>query len=292
MPFRTFLFAPGNHARRVEKAFNVGADAVILDLEDAVAIDEKRTSRHQVVAALQRERRCAGYVRVNAMETDYCFGDLMEVVQPGIDGIVLPKVETAAGLFAIDWLIAQLERDRGMAAGKLDLIPIIETAKGIDNIREIARCGSRVRRMAFGAGDFTLDANMPWSDHEDELAYARSALVTASRAAQLESPIDSVWVRLDNEAGLERSAARVLGVGFQGKMCIHPKQIPIVNAVFTPSDDEVRNAERIVDAFSKAEESGSAAFQLDGKFIDYPIVYRAKRLLETIAAIREATPVV
>jgi citrate lyase subunit beta / citryl-CoA lyase len=290
MPFRTFLFAPGNHARRVDKAFNVSADAVILDLEDAVAMDEKRAARPQIVAALQRPRRCAGYVRVNAMETEYCFGDLMEVVQPGVDGIVLPKVETASNLLAIDWLIAQLERERGLTGGQLDLIPIIETAKGIDNIREIAQCGSRVRRMAFGAGDFTLDVNMPWSEHESELAYARSALVTASRAAQLESPIDSVWVRLDDEEGLERSAERVSGVGFQGKMCIHPKQIPIVNAVFTPSDDEIRNAERIVDAFRKAEEAGSAAFQLDGKFIDYPIVYRAKRLLETIEAIRAAKP--
>jgi citrate lyase subunit beta / citryl-CoA lyase len=291
MPFRTLLFAPGNHARRVEKAFDVGADAVILDLEDAVAIDEKRAARSQVVAALQRARSCAGYVRVNAMETEYCYGDLAEIVQPGIDGVVLPKVETAIGLLTIDWLIAQLERERGLTVGQLDLIPIIETGKGIDNIREIARCGSRVRRFAFGAGDFTLDVNMPWSEHEGELAFARSALVTASRAAQLEPPIDSVWVRLDSEEGLKRSAEQVLGLGFQGKMCIHPKQIPVVNEIFTPSDEEIRNAQRIVDAFRQAEAAGNAAFQLDGKFIDYPIVYRAQRLLRTVDAFRAANSI-
>ena len=285
MPFRTFLFAPGNHTRRVEKALGLGADAVILDLEDAVALPEKIAARPQVAAALDRARGCAAYVRVNALDTAFCYGDLIAAIRPGLDGIVLPKVETAAGLLAIDWLIAQLERESGLAAGRIDLIPIIETAKGIDNIREIARCGSRVRRMAFGAGDYTLDLNMPWSADESELVTARALLATASRAAGLEAPIDSVWVRLDDEAGLKRSSAHALSTGFQGKMCIHPNQVPIVNEVFTPTAEEIARAQRVVAAFQEAEKAGSAAFQLDGKFIDYPIVYRAKRVLETAAAI-------
>lgn len=286
MPLRTLLFAPGNHARRVEKVIDVGADAVILDLEDAVAIAEKPGTRRRVVEALRRPRRCAGYVRVNAMDTEFGYGDLVEVVQPGVDGIVLPKIETAAGLLAADWIITQLERERGLAAGSIDVIPIVETAKGVDNIREIARAGSRVRRFAFGAGDFTLDANLIWSAAENELSYARAAIVTASRAAGLEPPIDSVWVRLDDEEGLRRSTRHVSDTGFQGKMCIHPRQIPIVNEVFTPTDAEIANSQRIVDAFTKAEAAGNAAFQLDGKFIDYPIVYRAQHVLETVKAIR------
>lgn len=288
MPLRTMLFAPGNHARRVEKCVEVGADAVILDLEDAVAISEKCATRALVVQALQRPRRCAGYVRVNGMDTEFGLGDLIAMVQPGVDGIMLPKIETADGLRAADWVIGQLERERGLPVGTLDLLPIIETAKGIANVNEITRAGTRVRRFAFGAGDFTLDINVPWTAHESELSYARAALVTASRAAELEQPIDSVWVRLDDPAGLRACAERVRDGGFRGKMCIHPDQIPIVNEVFTPSQAEAIQSRRIVEAFAAAEAEGKAAFQLDGKFIDYPIVYRAQRVLDTLKAIENS----
>ena len=285
-PLRTFLFTPANHARRVEKVFTVGADAVILDLEDAVAIAEKPAAREMAVAALQRPRTCLGYIRVNAMETPFCYGDLVAIVQPGLDGIVLPKVESAAGLLAIDWLVEQLERERGLPERAIDLMPIIETGRGLSDIDAILRAGSRVKRVAFGAGDFTFDMNMVWSRGEAELAHARAAIVTASRAAGIEAPLDTVWVDLQDEAALEASARTALGLGFQGKMCIHPKQVPMVNRVFTPSEAEVAFAERVVAAFAEAEAAGSAAIQLDGKFIDYPIVYRAQRVLRTIEAIR------
>jgi len=283
---RSFLFAPGNHARRVEKALSLDADAVILDLEDAVAIVEKPAAREAVAAAFARPRRGLLYIRVNAVDTEFCYGDLLAVALPGVDGIILPKVETAAGLATIDWLLAQLERERGLAVGGIDLIPIIETAQGLDRLSAILGAGTRVRRVAFGAGDFTLDVNMVWSRGETELAPARAAIVTASRAAGIEAPLDTVWVELTDPEGLEASARTALGLGFQGKMCIHPDQIPIVNRVFTPSDEEVAFAERVAAAFAKAEKEGSAAIQLDGKFIDYPIVYRAQRVLDRIAAIR------
>ncbi|MCC7273328.1 MAG: CoA ester lyase [Alphaproteobacteria bacterium] len=282
---RTFLFAPGNHARRVEKVFGVGADGVILDLEDAVAIAEKPATRAVVVAAMQRPRSCLGYVRVNAMETEFCYGDLVAVVAPGVDGIILPKVESAASLLAADWLIEQLERERGLKRRSIDLLPIIETARGLTDIDAILRAGSRVRRVAFGAGDFTLDTNITWSRGEAELLPARSAIVASSRAAGLEAPMDSVWVDLQDPEGLEASARHVKGLGFQGKMCIHPGQVPIVNGVFTPTDAEVHFAERVVAAFETAEAAGLAAIQLDGKFIDYPIVYRAQRVLKSRDAI-------
>ena len=283
---RSFLFAPGNHARRVEKALSLDADAVILDLEDAVAIVEKPAAREAVAAAFARPRRGLLYIRVNAVDTEFCYGDLLAVALPGVDGIILPKVETAAGLATIDWLLAQLERERGLAVGGIDLIPIIETAQGLDRLSAILGAGTRVRRVAFGAGDFTLDVNMVWSLGETELAPARAAIVTASRAAGIEAPLDTVWVELTDPEGLEASARTALGLGFQGKMCIHPDQIPIVNRVFTPSDEEIAFAERVAAAFAKAEKEGSAAIQLDGKFIDYPIVYRAQRVLSRIAAIR------
>ncbi|MGD9614469.1 MAG: CoA ester lyase [Alphaproteobacteria bacterium] len=284
---RSFLFAPGNHARRVEKALTLDADAVILDLEDAVATAEKPAARDAVVAAFGRPRSGLLYVRVNAVDTEFCYGDLVAIVRAGLDGIILPKVESAAGIATIDWLLAQLERERGLAPGGIDLIPIIETAAGLDRLGAILASRTRVRRVAFGAGDFTLDVNMVWSRGESELAPARAAIVTASRAAGIEAPLDTVWVDLTDPEGLEASARTALGFGFQGKMCIHPDQIPIANRVFTPSEAEIAFAERVAAAFAKAEEEGSAAIQLDGKFIDYPIVYRAQRVLTRIAAIRQ-----
>ena len=168
----------------------------------------------------------------------------------------------------------------------IDLIPIIETARGLSNLDAILAAGTRVRHVALGAGDFTLDVSMAWSRTEAELAFARARIATASRAADVEAPLDTVWVDLADEEGLEISARTALGFGFQGKMCIHPKQIAPVHRVFTPSEAEIASAERVVAAFAEAEAAGSAAIQLDGKFIDYPILYRAQRVLEKIAAIR------
>jgi citrate lyase subunit beta / citryl-CoA lyase len=199
---------------------------------------------------------------------------------------VLPKVESATALATIDWLLTQLERKRDLAPGAIDLIPIIETAGGLTNLDGILAAGTRVRQVAFGAGDFTLDVNMAWSCTEAELGFARARIATASRAAGIAAPLDTVWVDLADEEGLEMSARTALGFGFQGKMCIHPKQIAPVHRVFTPGEAEVAFAERVVAAFAEAEAAGSAAIQLDGKFIDYPILYRAQRVLEKMAAIR------
>ncbi len=285
-PLRSFLFAPGNHPRRVEKALTLDADAVILDLEDAVAIAEKPATRKAVVAAYGEPRTGLLYVRVNAADTEFCHGDFTAIVQTGLDGIILPKVENAATIQTIDWLLSNLERERGLPAGGIDLVPIIETAKGLTEIEAILGAGTRVKHCAFGAGDFTLDVNMRWSREEGELAYARSRVVTASRAAGIEAPLDTVWVDLQDEEGLEASTRLALGMGFQGKMCIHPNQVGVVNRVFTPTNAEIDFAERVVTAFAQAEKEGSAAIQLDGKFIDYPIVYRAQRTLDAIGAIR------
>jgi citrate lyase subunit beta/citryl-CoA lyase len=284
--YRTFLFAPGNHARRVEKALALDADAVILDLEDAVANAEKVATRPLVVAALKKPgRRCLGYIRVNAVSTPYCLGDVMAVVQSGVDGIVLPKVEVPHELQTIDWLVGELERERGLPMGGIDIIPIIETAKGLNALDAILRAGTRAKRVAFGAGDFTLDLGIEWTRAEDELAPYRAAIVSASRAAGLEPPIDTVWTRLDDPQGFEASTHLVKRIGFQGKMCIYPPQVPVANAIFAPQPEEVARARRIVAAFEEAERAGLASIQVDGAFVDYPIVYRARRLIEMAARI-------
>jgi citrate lyase subunit beta/citryl-CoA lyase len=286
--FRSLLFAPGNHPRRVEKAFTLGADAVILDLEDACAASEKVATRPVVVEALRRPRPCLGYVRINALSTEFAYGDIAAVVQPGVDGLIVPKIESASDLRTVDWLVSQLERERGLEPGRIDVIPILETGAGLAAVHDIARAGTRVRRLAFGAGDFTLDMGLVWTRDETELLPYRSAIVLASRAAGLEPPLDTVWVDLKDPDGFRASAERVRGLGFQGKLCIHPDQVPVANAAFTPSEREVARARRIVAAFAEAEAAGSSSFQLDGQFVDYPILYQARRVLATIERIAAA----
>ena len=276
---RSLLFAPGNHARRVEKALSLAADGVILDLEDAVAISEKVATRPIVVEAFNKPRTGKLYVRVNAMSTDWCYGDITAVVRPGLDGIILPKVEHAHELQTADWLIANLERQHGLSVGQIDLIPIIETALGISRLAQICGSGTRTRRLAFGAGDFTLDMGMVWSSSEAELLPFRSACVMESRAAGLEPPMDTVWADLRDPDGFVASAKHAAALGFQGKMCIHPDQIFPCNAAFTPDEATIAQAKRVVTAFEKAEAEGLASIQLDGQFIDYPIVARARRVL-------------
>ncbi len=286
--FRSFLFAPGNHPRRVEKSLTLGADAVILDLEDAVANAAKEATRQVVVAALAQPRRCLGYIRVNSLGTPWSYGDIEAVVAPGVDGIVLPKVESASDLLTVDWMMRSLERARGLKEGSIDLMPIIETGKGFAEFASIARSGTRVKRVAFGAGDFTLDVGIKWSSDESELLPYRSGIVVQSRAAGLEPPIDTVWVDLRNTEGFDRSVQRAKDLGFQGKMCIYPDQIPVVNQVFRPTEAELAHARKVVDAFQQAEQQGLAAIQVDGQFVDYPIVYIAQRLLDREAAILKA----
>jgi len=284
--YRSFLFTPGNNVRRVEKALAAGADGVILDLEDAVPVAEKVATRALVVEALARPRGCLGYARVNAMGTEWCYEDMVAVVQPGVDGILLPKVETAAGLLAIDWLLGELERVRGIARGSIDLLPIIETGAGLAALDSILRAGSRARRVAFGAADYTLDMNMQWTREETELAHARSTVVLASRAAGIEPPIDTVWARLKDAEGFRASVEISLRMGFQGRMCIHPDQLPVVHELFTPSDAEYDRSRRIIAAFAEAEASGTASIQVDGQFVDYPIVEKARRTVALVERIR------
>jgi citrate lyase subunit beta/citryl-CoA lyase len=277
--YRSFLFAPGNHPRRVEKALTLDADATILDLEDACPVAEKAATRPVVVAAYQKPHRGLAYVRVNAMTTEFGYGDIVAVVQQGVDGIILPKVESADEIKAIDWLVLQLERERGLPPGAFDIIPIIETGKGVANVAAITSAGTRVKRISFGAGDLTLDMNIEWSRTEEELLPYRSAVVLASRAAGIEPPLDTVWVDIKDVEGFRASVRTIKRLGFQGKMCIYPDQVPIVNEMLAPTPAEVEWSRRAVQAFKDAERAGSASIQLDGKFIDYPIVYRAERML-------------
>lgn len=284
---RSYLFAPGNHERRVEKALGLGADVVILDLEDAVAISEKRSTRELINKTLEQPRNCAVFVRVNAYDTEFCYGDICSIVSENLDGIVLPKLERLEDLRSIDWLLGNLEQELGLPNGSIDLMPIIETAVGLVNIREIAGADTRVKRLAFGGGDYTRDLGMEWTLKEDELLPVRSEMVLASRFGKLEPPVDTVFIHIKEHDAFRSSCSNILGLGFQGKMCIHPDQVPVTNETFTPDPEEVKWSQRVIDEFAKAEKAGIASIQVDGYFVDYPIVEKAQRTVD-IATLLES----
>jgi citrate lyase subunit beta/citryl-CoA lyase len=264
----------------VEKAISLGADVVILDLEDAVAISEKKSTRNLINKTLEQPRNCAAFVRVNAYDTEFCYGDICSIVSENLDGIVLPKLESLEDLKSVDWLLTNLEKERGLPHRSIDLMPIIETAGGLVNIREMASSDTRVQRLAFGGGDYTRDLGMGWTLKEDELLPVRSEMVLASRFGKLEPPVDTVFIHIKEHEAFRASCVNILGLGFQGKMCIHPDQVPVTNEIFTPSADEVRWSKRIISEFGEAEKSGIASIQIDGYFVDYPIVEKAQRTVD------------
>jgi citrate lyase subunit beta/citryl-CoA lyase len=227
-------------------------------------------------------------VRDNAPSTPFCFGDLHEVLHAKVDGVVLPKVESAADLHAIDWLIWNLERERGIAEGSIDLVPQIETATGVHRIDRVLQARNlrpykgpwRVKRIAFGAADYGHELGLTVGVDEEELADARARVVLASRAAGFEGPIDSPWFDFKDTAGFARALERSRRSGFQGRLCVHPDQLAPVNAAYLPGEAEIARAERIVTAFKAAEARGEAAVQVDGQMVDYPVAYRAQALLD------------
>ena len=261
MTDRSFLFVPGDRPDRFEKAWNAGADAVILDLEDAVTAGKKAEAREAIAAWLSPERPV--YVRINDPATEWYEGDLEAAVRPGLAGIIVPKAEDPEQL-------AQL----ASRVGEMRLIATIETALGVWNARAVAEAPG-VERLAFGSIDLQLDAGI--TGEGEELLYARSRTVLASRVAGILPPLDGVTVALDDPEQLETDVDRARRLGFGGKMCIHPKQVEAVNRGFRPSQDEVAWAERVLRA---AETTSSGAIKVDGELIDRPVIERAKAVLE------------
>ena len=230
------------------------------------------------------------FIRVNDFRSSYFKKDIAAIKafskKNKISGIFLPKVETASQLQAIDWMVGQLEREKRLPLGDIDIVPIIETARGLANVHDIAKSETRVKRLAFGAGDYTKDIAMRWTHDEAELMHARAEIAVASRSARLEAPIDTVWIHINDTDGCVKSAKAVREMGYQGKLCIHPDQVDPVNAVFTPTDEDITFAEKVVGAFEQAESEGLASIQVDGYFVDYPIVDHAQRTLNLIKKIR------
>lgn len=276
--YRTMLFAPANELRKAGKALMLDADGVVLDLEDAVALSEKANARLALKEALALPRKGDVFIRVNSAQTEFILNDLLAAVTQDVKGIVLAKTESAEEVRMVDWLIGQIEKDRGLPDA-LELIPFLESANAVINAFSIASACRRVSRLFFGGVDYVLDIGTSFSKGGTEIFYARSQLVVASRAAGIEPPIDTVYPDFKDIEGLIADAKSVRQMGFQGKLAIHPGQVGPLNEVFTPTEEEISWAKRIVTVFDETEAKGQAVFQVDGKMIEYPIANRARRIL-------------
>ncbi|MEW9673974.1 CoA ester lyase [Ammoniphilus sp. 3BR4] len=276
---RSWLFVPGSNERALEKYQKTESDIFIFDLEDSVSVQEKLKARKLVKETLGRTQKI-NYVRINSVNTSFAQEDVFEVVQPGLSGIVMPKAETKEDVLRLDQQLCRWEEKRQLPVGSIRIVPLIESALGLYQAVEIAKSSPRVNRLMFGAVDFTLDINTQLTKTGTEILYARSKLVIASRVAGIDPPIDTVYIDIHDEEGLLHDAQMAKQLGFQGKLVIHPKQIRVVNNVFTPSKKEIEDAQRIVTANEQAEKDGLGVFQLDGKMVDLPVVERAKKVLD------------
>jgi len=278
--YRSMLFVPATDTGKINKALASKADCVVLDLEDSVAKSEKKAARLTIRDVLKVQEKRHVYVRVNSVDTPFLYGDLTTIIPSRPTGIMLPKVESADHIKWVDWLIGQLESEAGLLIGQIKLIALVETGCGVIQATTIAAASSRLKCIAFGAIDYTLDIGTKLSRDGHELFYARSHLVVASRAGGCEQPIDTVYPNFRDAEGLKRECEVVKSLGYQGKMIIHPVQIEIVNNIFSPTPEEIIYARKVVEAFEAAEMQGVASITLDGKMIDYPVMKRAKQMLE------------
>ena len=282
-PLRSHLYAPGNNARLFEKAFSAGADAVILDLEDAVPPAEKIRAREIVAEAVRSRVDKPGpvtFVRINHPSSGLAEDDVCAVVQPGLAGMRVPKVEDAETVRRVAAWVEKTEAANGLPTGSVVIVCTIESAAGLFRAYEIATAHPRVIGLAYGATDFVRDVGVTPGAEGLETLYACSQLVLISRVAGVRPPVDSVYRHLDDPTGLEKNARQARALGFFGKSVIHPKQVPIVNAVFTPSEEEIAHARMIVELARQAEAQGQGAVQnSSGEFIDVAVVRRAESIL-------------
>ena len=277
---RALLFMPGDSRAKIEKGAALGVDTVIMDLEDGVALSNKPAARETIAAALREVDfgRTEKLVRINPVGGEFYGDDLMLTVGARPDGYVLPKVESPAQVQIVsEWLYAA-ENEHGLPQGSIPLLAIIETARGIVNLREIANADPRLQGLIFGAEDFAGDIGAVRTPDGAEVLYARSAVVTYAKAFGLQA-IDTVYLKLDDASGLTAETRRILEMGYTGKLAIHPKQVAPIQDVFTPSADEIAAARRLIAAHEAQQAAGTGAFQLDGKMVDMPIIRAAQTVM-------------
>jgi len=292
MVLRSLMFVPGSSPKMIAKAASLPADAIVFDLEDAVAYPEKADARRLVRDALgsTRAKGSSVFVRINALSTGLTGADLDAIVCEHLDGVLMPKAETPEEVQELDGTFRCLEKDRGLKPHSIAVVPLIEPARGLVNAYGIAAASRRNVAIGFGAGDFMRDLGLNASfmtPAQSELLYTRSRIVVCARAAGIQA-VDTVYFGLLKDLdGLEKEARAALRLGFKGKALIHPSQIEIVNRVFSPSEEDVRYAKGLIAAFAEAEKQGFGAVTFEGRMVDVMSRIQAQELLDFAAIVAE-----
>jgi citrate lyase subunit beta/citryl-CoA lyase len=280
---RSWMFVPGHRQKMIDKALGLAqVDALMLDIEDGVPQQEKQNARQQIGTSLVKEREPgttpARFVRVSAVSYEHITADLAHIVQPGLDGLVLPKVETPQQIQLVDAILRDRERQTGITAGKIALLIALESPRGLMNAYGIATASPRVTGLLFGAEDLGKELGLPFRREAEasELLFQRSTLVVAAAAANIQA-VDGVWPDLSDPEGLKRYALQSRRLGFNGMSLIHPGQIETINQIFGPSAEDVAYCQKVIEAFDAALARGDGSIAFGGQLIDLPIVERAKR---------------
>jgi citrate lyase subunit beta / citryl-CoA lyase len=284
-PTRSWMFVPGNKERFLGKAAGSGVDCVFLDLEDGVLPESKAQAREMVAAALRTPFRPLRYVRLNAASTGWFADDLAAVIPSAPDGVCLPKCESPDQVCELAARLDDLERRSQAGPGSVRIVAAIESPAAILAAAAIARAHPRVAGLMLGAEDLALDIGLGTARQGEaaELIFARSMVVYAAAAARVAS-IDGVFPNLDDPDGMERDTLQARRLGFTAKSTFNPRQVEVINRIFSPRPDEIAYAQLVVDAFQAAEARGDASVAVGGQLVDRPIVLRAQRLLELAAA--------
>ena len=282
---RSMLFLPGNNPNLLINGNCLGSDAVIFDLEDAVAPDQKDAARILVRNTMRYMDfgKCEIIVRINSIDTPYWQADIDAVLPYKPSLILLPKTGTAQDALAADAYMTEVEAKLGFEPNTVGLMPLIETALGVENSYAIASCTKRVQALFLGAEDLTADLQCKRTKEGKEIEYARTRLVVAARAAGVDV-YDTPFTDVNDDEGIVKDAEYAKALGFTGKSSISPRHVEVINQVFSPTMKEIDYAYEVMDAIAEAKAQGKGAIALYGKMIDAPIVMRAQR---TIAAAEE-----
>lgn len=283
---RSMLFLPGNNPNMLINGNCFGADAVIFDLEDAVSPEEKDAARILVRNTMRYMdfNGCETIVRINSIDTDYWKEDLEAILPEKPHLILLPKTCMPENVLLADEYMTQVETKHGIESGTIGLMPLIETALGVENSYKIASCSSRVKALFLGAEDLTSDLQCKRTKESQEIEYARTRLVVAARAAGVDV-YDTPFTDVNDDDGIVEDAKKAKALGFTGKASISPRHIEAINDAFSPTKAEIDYAYEVMDAISLAKERGLGAISLHGKMIDAPIVIRAQRTISTAEAL-------
>ena len=280
-PLRSLIFVPGNRSNMLEKAKDFKTDIVMVDLEDSVPPNEKFAARElasEWVDILSNHNQKV-MVRVNSLDTGLTKDEITNIISPRLYGISLGKVTSRWDIQSLDSMLVEAEGRLQIPAGTIKIIPWIETAQSIMRLDDISKASKRIIAIAFGAEDYTNDMGVQRTDMGEEVAFPRSVVAIAARAANI-GALDSPFVSFKDPVNLKTDSIKARQLGYTGKFAIHPDQLEIINQTFSPSQEDIAYALAIVEGWNDAVEMGRGSFDLNGKMVDVPVVKRAQNLLD------------